>query len=487
MRPHDHNVNYTSLLHQHTVYKHTTLTLSTTPVGNNGNRTIPIMACSAFVNFEREISELYKCYSDFSQTGSLGKYVDHPVYKNEKKPSDATSRYLRGGIIDTMATFEAFLGELVNEAAKRVLDDPKYNHGKKHCTSDCDLEEINVAMNERHGQTEGNRPHLKPEGVPLHSWDTSNWKCVCTCSGCTKAHRPGVYPRYLLKDSQIQGKQRKSFIDVLMEQGEFNFLYDIRDNDGEQLPPTTFKSKCSICVMLKFCYGFRNVMAHGNSTQTYAKGGVFDDFVERCKPCGCEDSCPECKCFKNTATLVDRIYNKYIKQLPEQESKEAESTVRRIPKITDFPKFWQKDITGYLTKSEWNECERIIDVYFQDQDKDPLPASYAYFHMLRVYYWLDENKRAMYVTYGMFERITTFIHTLSIRMYLAVAELLIDNYKLTGGVWGTAKIRGIFTSQFTKLIFFDCDSLKIPITLENIQYVVPQSSISLEKNNLYYY
>ena len=393
--------------------------------------------CSAFVNFEREISELYKCYSDFSQTGSLGKYVDHPVYKNEKKPSDATSRYLRGGIIDTMATFEAFLGELVNEAAKHVLDDPKYNHGKKHCTSDCDLEEINVAMNERHGQTEGNRPHLKPEGVPLHSWDTNNWTCVCTCSGCTKAHRPGVYPRYLLKDSQIQGEQRKSFIDALIEQGGFNFLYDIRDNDGKQLPPTTFTSKCSICVMLRFSYGFRCVMAHGDSTQTYAKRGVFNDFVERCRSCGCEDSCPECKCFEDTAKLVDLIYNKYIKKLPEQEKKVAESTVRRIPKITDIQNFRQNDNTGHLTEEEWIECERIVKDYFKYND--PLPASYAYFHILRVYHLLDINKRAMYVTYGMSERITKFIRTLSFRMYLAVAQLLIDTYGLPDGVWGVEK------------------------------------------------
>ena len=45
----------------------------------------------------------------------------------------------------------------------------------------------------------------------------------------------------------------------------------------------------------------------------------------------------------------------------------------------------------------------------------------------------------MFVTYGLFERITKFIHTLSFRMYRTVAQLLIDNYGLPDGVWGVEK------------------------------------------------
>ena len=44
----------------------------------------------------------------------------------------------------------------------------------------------------------------------------------------------------------------------------------------------------------------------------------------------------------------------------------------------------------------------------------------------------------MYVTFGLFECITMFIHTLASRMYLAVAQLLIENFELDE-VWGVKK------------------------------------------------
>ncbi len=80
-------------------------------------------------------------------------------------------------------------------------------------------------------------------------------------------------------------------------------------------------------------------------------------------------------------------------------------------------------------RSGMNASE-FVKKYFTNPDKKLLPIQYAFFHMLRIYYWLVESKRDMYVTYGMFERITKFIHTLAFRMYLAVAQLLIDNYGL---------------------------------------------------------
>ncbi len=434
------------------------------------------IGCSAYDRLDQSLKQSYKSYGKLRQDGELSQlvkkhvpklgetkpddmYVPHHYYDDEMKPAEHTSDYLRGGVISTMATFEAFVGDLINEATD-IAKDPKYIGRKK-------VKKINSTMSKRCNQNKEHRP--KPKGILVHQWDTSI-VCPCTCvrCTCTKITRE-LYPECLLTEEQKTTGM--SIIDRMLKQGDFRFKYKIRNGNTTRISQIVVsangkQSKCFICVMLRFCYGIRCVMAHGNSTQTYAKGGVFYDFVKRCKACGCEDSCPECNCFEETAKLVNLINNKYIKRLPEQEKKEAESRVRRIPKIMDIHNFRQQHSTGYLKKKEWDECEGIIRDYFQDQDKDPLPASYAYFHMLRVYYWLDENKRAMYVTYGMFERITTFIHTLSTRMYLAVAELLIDNYKLTGPVWGTAKIRGMFTSQFTKLVFFDSDSLKIQITLE---------------------
>ena len=76
----------------------------------------------------------------------------------------------------------------------------------------------------------------------------------------------------------------------------------------------------------------------------------------------------------------------------------------------------------------WDEVNQLLP---DSIPPDPLPAFYAYFHMLRIYYWLVEGERGMYVTYGLFERINDFINTLAFRMNLEVKQLLIDNYEIS--------------------------------------------------------
>ena len=401
-------------------------------------------SCSANDCLNEQLEQSYKSYKKLRQEGELDRcvknhvpkpgdtkpddmYVPHPHYHDEEKPAEHTSDYLRGGVISTMATFEAFVGGLINEATDLVAK--QYDH-EKQCKKDpCDLKNINPDMCKRYSNRQ---KRLSPKDVTLHNWDTSNLTtCTCTCAECTKTHRK-VYARYLLKTSQIQS--RKSLVDVILQQGEFRFSYVISGNDLSQITiaETGQQSKCLICIMLRFCYGVRCVMAHGDATQTYSDGGALSDFCKRCKTCACAETCDTCKCFEDIAKLVE-LFNKYIEKLSDAEREIAEGKVRRNPKVKDFEQFQQNN-SRHLTGTEWNECKTIINKhFFQKQLEDP---AFAYFHMLRVYYWLKKNGREMYVTYGMFERITKFIHTLAFRMYLAVAQLLIDNYKLSDEVWG---------------------------------------------------
>ena len=407
-----------------------------------------ITGCLAYKCLNEQLKQSYKSYRKLCQDEELDKcaknnvprqhkmYVPHDIRDDEMKPAEHTSDYLRGGVISTMATFEAFVSELVNEATDLVKDKYESNPGGV-------LETINSRMSKICRDKELKK--LAPRNVLYHSWATYKCKSTCSCADCIKTNN-GVYSKYLLTDDEIQ--QGKTIIDVMLAQGDLKFNHKIRCGTDPSKTSSIVVSdsvgapkqkKCFICIMLRFCYGIRCVMAHGNSDQTCKKeGGALYKFPECCRTCECNTGCPTCKCFKDTARLVE-LYNKYIencdKKKDEAHMKEADRRVRRIPKRKDFEDF-QTQHADFLTAQEWNQCFTIINEHFPNPYVDPLPPSYAYFHMLRVYYWMDKDKRAMYVTYGLFERITTFIHTLSFRMYLAVAELLIDNYGLPDGVWG---------------------------------------------------
>ena len=465
--------------------------------------------CSAFDDLNEHLSQSYVSYGKLCQDEELGKHPD--MYEsnldcnNEMKPADHTSDYLRGGVISTMAAFEEFVGDLINEATDLVAKKYKHENGCQN-QARCSLKRRNARMCKRYSQPADQRKRLTHKDVTLHKWATYDSR------EDTTAERP--YLEYLLLN-----EEEDSFIDIILKQGDFSFIYKISAHKMSRITisanPNAKQqqiSKCFICVMLRFCYGIRNVMAHGNADRTFNRdGGTLTNFTDKCDECNCQE-CRTCECFEDTVTLV-KFYNHYITQLNnKEEKKDAESKVRCIPNRYDFRLFYyqyraahgqddtESSYESYNSRDEesenevplspgndenenyfddtessansnnddsndtnskaqsdasedlnfedpqeqkhelnWEKCFDIIDSYFKNSDKDPLPASYAYFHMIRVYYWLEESRRGMFVTYRLFERITQFIHTLSFRMYLAVAELLIDNYGLPDGVWGVEK------------------------------------------------
>ncbi len=404
--------------------------------------------CDTYDRLDKRLRQSYTNYKKLSKDGEIAgfykyscstnpMYTRHHYYDDEMKPGDHTSDYLRGGVISTMATFEAFVGELINEATDLIADKYRGSLGV--------LDTINSCMSKK--CRDDKPPELAPRNVLYHSWATYKCKSTCSCADCIKTNN-GVYSKYLLTDLEIQ--QGKTIVDVMLGQGDLEFDHIIRCGTDPSKTSSIIvsesvgapkQSKCFICIMLRFCYGIRCVMAHGNSDQTCKKnGGALYKFHECCQTCECnKDTCPTCRCFKRTARLVE-LYNKYIENFDEKKDeadiKDADCRVRRIPQRKDFEHF-KTQHEDFLTPQEWHQCFEIIAEHFSDPEENPLPASYAYFHMLRVYYWLMESKRDMYITYGMFERITKFIHTLSFRMYLAVAQLLIENYPITGcKVWG---------------------------------------------------
>ena len=206
--------------------------------------------CSAFDDLNERLSQSYVSYGKLCQDGELGKhpgmYVSNLDCNNEMKPAEHTSDYIRGGVISAVATFEAFFGDLINEATDLVAH--AYNH-ENGCPNQatCFLKIHHAKMCKRYRQPAKQRKRLKHKDVTLHKWATYDQQ--------DNAIRP--YLEYLLLN-----EKEDSFIDIILKQGDFSFIYKIDAHKVSQIIVSAHPNakqqqigKCFICVMLRFCYG----------------------------------------------------------------------------------------------------------------------------------------------------------------------------------------------------------------------------------------
>ena len=70
--------------------------------------------CYAYEELKRQLQDQCTTYLKLHPNKEIGKgrYID----KGEPVPNKEISEYLRGGVISTMAVFEAFLGNIMAEA-----------------------------------------------------------------------------------------------------------------------------------------------------------------------------------------------------------------------------------------------------------------------------------------------------------------------------------------------------------------------------------
>ncbi len=170
--------------------------------------------CFAYDDLNTRLRQSYVSYKKLCQDGELGKlpgmYVPNPDCNDEKKPAEHTSDYIRGGVISTVATFEAFLGDLIKDATDLVAKKYKHENGCQDKRK-CKLKKCNESMCKRYNQPEKQRKRLKPKGVTIHKWimqdeDGTNY----------------TYLEYLTPN-----ENHPSIFDRILNQGEFIFNYRI--------------------------------------------------------------------------------------------------------------------------------------------------------------------------------------------------------------------------------------------------------------------
>ncbi len=443
----------------------------------------PETGCIAYDSLNKKLGRQCKRYRAFHPKEVFGSFPG--MYTKNKWgdtiPSDIVSDYFRGGIISTMAIFEAFIVDLLKEAHRLILK------GKKKQLP---------------------QPSFNQRFSLFHDWDDEYTRVLLSGDGETFTDylffsKPMTYTYVIEENVYSEIKIGITRNRLLFEKG-LKHRVNYRVKHQEQLKSDQRNSKLedesALCAILKLFYGIRCVMAHGNAEQTLAtKDGVLNDFPR----------CPKCDGNATQNTLVDSIdlgihLDKYVEKLKSLNGKTEDKIKhnfgfklddvrkdyrtrypkelnpavddillrtanrldyenRKIPIKDNFEKLKETFKKG-LNPIEWEDVFAIIETYFtptpvpmtipsntttvptieQSITTTPVrmtvpsykPAAFAYYHMCRIHHWLSKDKNDMYITYRLLVRINQFIHMLAFRIHIAVAEILIRKYKLDNGTWG---------------------------------------------------
>ena len=198
-----------------------------------------------------------------------------------------------------------------------------------------------------------------------------------------------------------------------------------------------------ICFMLRLFYGIRCIMAHGNATGTLDTG-VLRNFPV-CPKCSGSfepvhslkgttnihdvNTCTKCQTPCSSFVNIFDLSSLLDKCIEQQGRKLILRKNRHFPRLETFESYLPQD-------HDKERAKAIINGYdIKDIDASAVVnENCAYFHMCRIYHWLEENQRMMYVTYRVLVRINQFILVLAFRMKVAVARMLIEKCKISE-VW----------------------------------------------------
>ena len=76
--------------------------------------------CKAYDDFKKQLFRVRKSYSELNPKGPIGGTA---MYMRNDVPGEAVMEYVRGGIISTMAAWEAYVLDLLQEAFDTAIDD----------------------------------------------------------------------------------------------------------------------------------------------------------------------------------------------------------------------------------------------------------------------------------------------------------------------------------------------------------------------------
>ena len=394
--------------------------------------------CKAYKHLESKLSKQCSSYSAFDSQEIFGSFPG--MYEENKWketiPSDLVSDYFRGGIISSMATFEAFIVDLLEEASKLL---------------DADIQ----AKLKKLQKEKKNEKAQRPPSVLFHNWNSDYTRVLLSDEqekiGATftdylfrssHKHRSQSLPATPMKytygiqndvysELEIGNNQKGLSFENIISQRRQQRIRTRPDQINDRL-----EDESAICAMLRLFYGIRCIMAHGISAKTLSEG-VLKDFP-KCPKCqgnltqiALEDSMDLAIYLDNCTKNIVDDKKEPDKKIKHERASTADHKIRRIPSKEKFEELREK-FKDKLEDDEWTDVFKIIEMHFPTiVSSDKRPASFAYFHMARICMWLKKDKKKMYITYRNLVRINQFIHMLAFRIHIAVAEILIRKHGST--------------------------------------------------------
>ena len=420
--------------------------------------------CYAYEELKRQLQDQCTTYLKLHPNKEIGKgrYID----KGEPVPNKEISEYLRGGVISTMAVFEAFLGNIMAEAFDRII----YEH-KCCCGCTCSgLRECSCKCEVGKGSES-----LCKSTMCMHAFKLA-LQCDAKPSASSVAQRAQEVmfgkksPEELLvgyRDSLVDGtpllhsfdeafskllgplgekrndKQVSDFIFSVAGQQPINYLYVLNDEFHSKI---TIGDKETLCAILRLWYGIRCISADGMAHKTIeSRDGALKNFPECSK---CKKKSDNIEMLKNAGKLcqyLDEMLGKpYLTTIPEDDYSKYPDNYKNFLKVKRIPnpskiesitvedkKKERKDKAVKLAKKHWSASP--------DKEKGEYPPAFGFYHMYRTYLFISHLQREMYITYRLLVRINQFVLLLAFRMKLAVAKWLSECEEVMPelkGLWG---------------------------------------------------
>lgn len=415
--------------------------------------------CFTYKKLKKQIGQQCTIYKKLHKNGELGSQPGMYQEKDGRKiPSECTSAYLRGGIITTMASFEKFMKDLLQEAEDTVLYERQPHEPFQAC-KDCEnLEYQHVKTTTRRNEIDEDElnevRHRKIESVLIHKWDAK-------------------YKNNLTRSRNPPERQCKELSKEIFDDYPFVYYYLL---DEKFLSKFESKQKSDICAILRLFYGFRCIMAHGNAQETLDNPYTLK-YWPLCPTCiknpdGGDIKCPKneveqtidgqhsirtdeininrCEHCKDHLKFQSIFYlsEAYDRCIEEQGKQNVLKSCRIYPRKKPIEKLCSIPHDAEQQHPNQEKALEIIQYFFPNVENatDPrwnyrlqLGPSYAIFHLCRVYHWLKEGKQEMYITYNMLVRINQFILALAYRIKVAVAKIMMRDWELPDRTWGVPR------------------------------------------------
>ena len=394
-----------------------------------------ISMCTAYDDFK---SDLQRRKGNYSVLNNMFHPRDGQL-PQQHKPSEAEMEYIRGGIVSVMATWEAFMQDIMQEALDIVID----SAGKESSEMpfkclfkrwpDCEkvvkrslknristLNPETVAYDLLLEREQAEDPHWSSL---LKEYLESILRKVSPVFGGPNGI-DGAFSKFFCPETKLTLSNR------IIALGEISYDFRINKSSTSQIK---IDNVDTLIDTLRLYYGIRCILAHGKPAKTDT--GVFKEF-------------PKPNSAFHKAQMLFEVFSTILKSLDESTAEKHKTLAKDLdPYINDYAVLDVKTIKAKLKTA--HECSSSSDIKMILKEADNLlnndenkflfeqrrySSAYGYWYLYRAVYLRARNYgRETWVNYFTLVNLNEFLDAIARRLMLAIAEWL---QKVEISAWG---------------------------------------------------